>query len=134
MFLFLFVMESPNRQKITLQRILFLSFFPIVLIFSVFIILLILPDHSLHDLHTSKERRRISSGFNSLFGYIFILTFIILFGLFLEILNISIPNFPLSYFSSNILSCGRYCCSSSFSDFRINCLHLSSIVIEFISH
>lgn len=62
------------------------------------------------------------------------MAFLIFFSLFLKIFNISIPNIPLSNLSSYILSWRWNRCSTSLFYLRINCLNLSSVVVEFISH
>ena len=135
MFFLFLVMKSPNWKKITFERILFFSFLPIILIIFIFAILLVLPDHSFHNFHASQKRRRVSSRLDSFFRNMLILiTFIILLSFFFKILDITIPNFPLSDLSSNVFSCWWDRCCSSLSYLRVNCLDFSTIVIEFISH
>ena len=61
-------------------------------------------------------------------------SFLVFLSFLLKIFDIGIPYFPLSYLSSNILCRGWNCGYSSFFDFRINCLDLTTIIIELISH
>lgn len=141
MLLLFLVVKSPNWKKLTLRSSLLLSFFPIISIIIIFLIFLILSNHSLHNFHTSFKRYRISSTllFKFLFMMcsIFFFLFMIFFKLFLlffEILDVAIPNVPLSDFTSQVICYWGACCSSSLFDIWINCLNLSTFIIEFISH
>lgn len=118
----------------------FFSLLPIVSIVIILFIFFVLSNHSLHNLHTSFEwcwisarLSRIIWNFFLFFLILFLLLFII-FVLFLKLFNIAIPNFPLSYLSSKIVSYRRASCSSSLFNRRVDSLDLSTFVIEFISH
>ena len=141
MFLFLFIMQSPNWQQLPFNAFLLFSFFPIIFIISVSTVFFVLPNHSLHNFHASQKRRRISSTFNVRFLHncctivlMLLFLFLLLFPFLFELFDVTIPNVPLGYFSSDIFGGRRNCCCSSFFDLWINCLHFSSIVVEFISH
>jgi len=119
---------------------LFFTFLPIITIFIVLFVLLVLTNHSFHDFHTSFERNRVSSSLGSLLLLSFIVVMLLIFFLFilflfsLELINITVPDFPLGNLSSKIISNWWFCGSSSLFNIWINGLNFSSFVIEFVSH
>lgn len=60
--------------------------------------------------------------------------FIIIFAFFLELLDVGIPDSPLSNLSSEIIGDGGTSCCSPFFDWRIDSLYFSVFVVEFILH
>ena len=132
MFLLFFIVHSPNGKQLAFNTFWFFSFFPIVFIIPVFVIFLILSDHSLHDLGASLEGSRIPSW---LWTFLFLISaFILNSSFFFQILNVVIPNIPLSDFTTDVDVCWELSCGSSFFHFWVNCLNFSSVIVELIPH
>ena len=135
MLLLLFVAQPPNWQKLTFNALNFLSFLPVIPVIIVFLVLLILSDHSFHNLHTSLKRSRISSSCFLIFSLLLIFViFFIIFVLPFELINIGIPNLPLSDLSSKIVYDWRTSCSSFIRNWSVYGLNLSVFVIKFVLH
>lgn len=134
MFLLFLIAEPPNGQELTFRSLCFFSFLPIVLIIVVLLILFILSDHPLHNLHASLERGRIPSSLSTLLLLLLVAALLIIFSLLLELLDIGIPDLPLSDLSSEIVSDRRTSGCSSFFDRWVNGLNLSALIIELIPH
>ena len=130
MLLFLFVAEPPDGQQLSLDALGLFTFLPVVLVVVILAVLFILADHPLHDLHTSFERSRVSSTFLLHFGF----SFFIFRVLFLHLFDIGIPDIPLRDFSSQILDNRRTGGCTSVFDGGVDCLHLSTPVVELVAH
>ena len=134
MFLLFLITQSPDWKEFSLNTLSLFSFLPIVLVVVVFSIFFILSDHSFHNFHTSFESSRESSSFMRSFWFLFFAILVIISILFLELLNVRVPNLPLCDLSSEVISYGRACGSSSLSDRGIDSLNLSVFVVEFVLH
>lgn len=98
MFLLLLIVESPNGEEFSLRAVGLFSFLPVVLVVIVSLIFFVLPNHPLHDLHAPLERGGVSAGVGlPLLGG---RSLVVLLGLFLELLDIAVPNVPLGNLSS----------------------------------
>ena len=95
-----------------------------------------MTNHSLHHFHTSFEWSRVPSSFNWLFFFLLLMMWSLFFilTLFFKLLDIGVPDFPLSDFTSKIICYWRASCSSSCLNWRIDCLDLSIFIVEFIFH
>jgi hypothetical protein len=112
----------------------FFSFLPIIFVVVILLVLLILSNHPLHYFHTSLKRSRISSCLTTFLLFLLVPSFLLVFILFLKLFNVGIPNFPLSYLSSKIISNRRTCCSSSLLNWRIDCLYFSIFIVKLVFH
>lgn len=113
----------------------FFSLLPIILVIIVFFIFLVLSDHSFHDFHATFKGVRVSAS-SCFFNFLFmrLIWFIIIFAFFLELLDVGIPDSPLSNLSSEIIGDGGASSCSPFFDWRIDSLYFSVFVVEFILH
>lgn len=135
MFFLFFVAESPNRQQLSLWRLCLFAFLPIVLIIVIFLILFVLSYHPLHDLHASLEWCRIpSSWLVWLLFFLLISTFLVVFVLLFELLDVGVPYLPLSNFSSEVVGNWRASRCSNLLYWRVNGLNLSALIVELVSH
>jgi hypothetical protein len=135
MFLFLLITQSPNRKKLSFKTLSLFSFLPIIFVVIVFFVLFILSNHSFHYFHTSLEWSRIpSSSLTMLLLFLFVASFLIIFIFFFKLLDVGIPDLPLSYLSTQIISDGRASGSSSLLNGRTYSLCLSIFIVEFIFH
>ena len=60
--------------------------------------------------------------------------FLLIFVLFLELLDVRVPNLPLGDFSSEVVSDGRACGCSSLLDGRVDGLHFSVFIVKLVFH
>lgn len=121
-----------------MRTTLLFSLLPIVSVVIVLFILLVLPDHSFHDFHASLKRNWVSSTLSFLSSFLVVIfifvVFLTLFLLFFELINVAIPNIPLSYFTSEIICDWWASSSSSLLYVRIYGLNLTTFVVKFVSH
>jgi len=134
MLLLLLIAQPPNWKQFSFLFLCLFSLLPIVLIIVIFLILFILTDHSLHYLHTSFERCRISPWISRLLLLLFVCRLLIFLALLLELVNIRIPDLPLRYLSAKIISDGWTGSCSSLFYRRIYCLNFSALIIKLVSH
>ena len=135
MFFLFLIVESPNGKKLSFHSFLFFSFFPVVFIVSVLAVFFILPNHPLHYFNTPLEWVRISAWWlRMLFLRLLSLLSFFIIRLFLEVFNIGIPDVPLSNLSPNVFIVRRNCSSTALPNIGIHSLHLTPVVVEFVSH
>lgn len=135
MFLFLFIAEPPDGQQFSFLSLSFFSFLPVVLIVVVFLVLFVLADHTLHDLHAALEGGGVPA--SSCFFVLLLLGlagFVVVFIFFFELLDVGVPDGPLGDLSSEVVGDGRAGGSSSFLDGRVDGLYFSIFVVEFVLH